>query len=64
MGNYDGYVKHKRNNPTCDPSDSQGNEKNEISISIAFSINISIRNGNIISEEHEKKLFEMMLYVG
>ena len=24
---YDGYVKHKRNNPTCDPWDSQGNEK-------------------------------------
>ena len=24
---YDGYVKHKGNNPTCDPWDSQGNEK-------------------------------------
>ena len=26
-GSYDGYVKHKRNNPTCDRWDSQGNEK-------------------------------------
>ena len=26
-GRYDGYVKHKRNNPTCDPWNSQGNEK-------------------------------------
>ena len=26
-GSYDGYVKHKRNNPMCDPWDSQGNEK-------------------------------------
>ena len=24
---YDGYVKHKRNDPMCDPWDSQGNEK-------------------------------------
>ena len=52
-GSYDGYVKHKRNNPTCDPWDSQGNEKNAISISIAFSINILIRN--ITSEDHKTK---------
>ena len=26
-GNYDERVKHKRNNPTCDPCDSQENEK-------------------------------------
>ena len=26
-GSYDGYVKHKRNNPTCNPWDSQGNKK-------------------------------------
>ena len=49
------FVKHKRNNPTCDPWDSQGNEKNAISVSIAFSINISIRNENIISGEHKTK---------
>ena len=24
---YDGYVKHKRNDPMCDPWDSEGNEK-------------------------------------
>ena len=29
-------MKHKRNDPTCDPSDSQGNEENAVSISIAF----------------------------
>ena len=26
-GTYDGYVRHKRNDPMCDPGDSQGNEK-------------------------------------
>ena len=26
-GSYDGYVEHKRNDPMCDPWDSQGNEK-------------------------------------
>ena len=26
-GSYDGYVKHKRNDPMCDSLDSQGNEK-------------------------------------
>ena len=29
-------MKHKRNDPICDPWDSQGDEKNAISISIAF----------------------------
>ena len=29
---YDGNVKHERNEPMCDPWDSQGNEKNAISI--------------------------------
>ena len=37
------------------PWDSHGNEKNVISISIAFSINILIRNENIISEERKTK---------
>ena len=49
------FVKHKRNNPTCDPWDSQGNEKMQFFISIAFSMNISIRNENVISEEHKTK---------
>ena len=26
-GNYGGYVKHKRNDPMCDPWDSQGDKK-------------------------------------
>ena len=26
-GSYDRYVKHKRNDPMCDPWDTQGNEK-------------------------------------
>ena len=29
-------MKHKRNDAMCDPWDSQGNEKNAVSISIAF----------------------------
>ena len=29
-------MKHKRNDPMCDPLDSQGDEKNAVSISIAF----------------------------
>ena len=48
-------VKHKRINPTCDPWDSQGNKKNAISISIAFSIDILIRNENITSQERKIK---------
>ena len=31
-------MKHKRNDPMCDPWDSQGNEKNAVSISIVFFI--------------------------
>ena len=47
-----GYVKNKRNDPMCDPWDSQGDEqKNAISISIAFCIEFLIRNENITSEE-------------
>ena len=36
-GSYDGYVKHNRNDPMCDPWDSQG-VKNAISSSIAFAL--------------------------
>ena len=57
-------MKHKRNNPTCDPWESQGNEKKCNFCSIAFSINISIRKENIISDEHKtKKPFKMILHV-
>ena len=34
---------------------SKGMKKNAISISIAFSIDILIRNENLISEEHKTK---------
>ena len=54
-GSYDGYMKHKRNNPMCDPWDTQGDEKNATSISIAFSFDFLIRNENIISKEHKTK---------
>ena len=54
-GNYNGYVKHKRNDPMCDPWDSQGNEKNAISISIAFFLDFLIRNESITSEECKTK---------
>ena len=37
---YGGYVKHKRNDPMCDPWDSQGHEKNAVSISIAFCLDL------------------------
>ena len=47
-GSYDRYFKRKRNNPKCDPWDSQGNEKYSC-ISIAFSVDILIRNENVIS---------------
>ena len=49
--NYDRYVKHKRNDPVCDPWDSQENEKNAVSISIKFLPDFFIRNENITSEE-------------
>ena len=52
MGDYDRCFKHKRNNPACDPWDSQRNEKNAIPISIAFSAEILIGNENVISVEH------------
>ena len=48
-------MKHQRNNPIWDPWDSQGDEKNAISASIAFSFDFLIRNENMISEEHKTK---------
>ena len=54
-GSYDGYVKHKRNGPMCDPWDFQGNEKNAISIFIALCLDFLIRNENITSEECKTK---------
>ena len=58
-------MKHKRNDPMCDPWDSQGDEQNAISISIAFCLDVLIRNENITSEECKtKKPFEIILHVG
>ena len=58
-------MKHKRNDPMCDPWDSQGSEKNAVSISIAFCLDFLIRNENITSEECKtKKPFEIILHVG
>ena len=54
-GRHDGYFKYKRNNQTCNFWDFQGNEINEVSISVAFSVDILIRNENIDSEEHKAK---------
>ena len=48
-------MKHKRNDPTCDPWDSQGDEKNAISISIAFCLDFLIRKENITFEECKTK---------
>ena len=56
-GSYGGYVKHKRNGPMCDPWDSQGDEKNAISISTAFCLDFLTRNENITSEECKTKTF-------
>ena len=48
-------MKHKRNDSMCDPLDSQGNEKNAVSISNAFCLDFFIRNKNITSEECKTK---------
>ena len=49
----------------CDPSDSQGNEKMQLSISVASCLDFLIRNENITSEKCKtKKLFEIILHVG
>ena len=48
-------MKHKRNDPLCDPWDSQGDEKNVISISIAFCLDFLIRNKNITYEKCKSK---------
>ena len=58
-------MKHKRNNPTCYPLDSQGMKKNTVSIYIAFSIGILIRSKNITSQEYKtEKPFEIIVEAG
>ena len=64
-GSYDGFVKHKRNDPMCDPWDSQGNEKKmQFLFLLPFCLDILIRNENITSEECKKTPFEIILHVG
>ena len=48
-------MKHNRNDPMCDSWDSQGDETNAVSISIAFCLDLLIRNENITSEECKTK---------
>ena len=48
-------MKHKRNDPMSDLWDSQGDEKNAVSISIAFCLDFLIRNKNITSQERKTK---------
>ena len=48
-------MKNKRNDPMSDPWDSQGDEKNAVSISIAFCLDFLTRNENITSEECKAK---------
>ena len=58
-------MKDERNDPMCIRWDSKGNEKDAVSISIAFCFEFLIRNENITSEEcRTKKLFEIILHVG
>ena len=57
-------MKYKRNDLMCDPWNSQGNEKNAVSISIAFCLDFLIRNESIMSEECKtRKPFEIILHV-
>ena len=47
-------MKHKRNDPMCDPRDSQGDEKFNFYF-YAFCLDFLIRNENITSEECKTK---------
>ena len=59
-------MKHKKNDPVYNPWDSQGNEKNAISISIAFCLDFLIKNANITFEKckTKKNPFEIISHVG
>ena len=54
-GSYDRYVKHKRNDPMCDPWDSQGNGKMKFLFLLFFCLEFLIRNENKTSEECKTK---------
>ena len=47
-------MKHKRNDPMCDPRNSQGDEKMQFIFLLLFCRDVLIRNENITSEECKK----------
>ena len=49
-------MKHKRNDPMCDPWDSEGNEKMQFLFLLPFALDFLIRNENITSEECKTKI--------
>ena len=59
-------MKQKRNDPMCDPWDSQRNEKKmQFLFLLLFALDLLIRNENITSKECKtKRPFEMILHVG
>ena len=55
---------HKRNDPMCDPWNSQGDEKMQFLFLLIFALTFFIRNENITSEECKtKKPFQIILHV-
>ena len=58
-------MKHKRNDPMCDPWESQGEEKMQFLFLLLFALTFFIRNENITSRGMQnKKPFEITLHVG
>ena len=55
-------MKHKRNDPMCDPWDSQGDEKNAISISFAFCLDflISMLYSTVWIENHQCNVLHIL----
>ena len=48
-------MKHKRNDPMCDPWNSQRDEKMQFLFLLLFALTFFIRNENITSEECKTK---------
>ena len=63
-GSYDGYVKHKRNDPMCDPWDSQGNEKIQFLLLLLFALTFDQKSKYNFQIMQNKKPFEIILHVG
>ena len=64
-GSYDGYVKHKRNDPMCHPWDSQGNETMQFLFLLLFDLTFlpEIKIYNFRAMQN-KKPFELILHAG